>query len=411
MLIIEIVKVALSSLRTNKLRSFLTVLGIVVGIFSIISISTVIAMLQTSIEEGVSMLGKNTFQIQKWPAVSTGNVNWAKIRNRKNITIEDYYRLKENLGNQASVGAEDWQGGKLVKYFNKQTNPNIQTCGVTPEALPNNEWDIASGRAINERDLRSYSRVIVIGEDVKNTLFGEFVDPIGKEVTIDGNRWKIIGVLDNEEGGIFGNNQGNYAFMPITSYQVVYGSKYRSLNLTVSVYNQEDYLDIIERADGFMRTIRKVPPGEERDFDIFSNESILEKINEITAGVKIGAYVIGLIALLAAGVGIMNIMLVSVTERTKEIGIRKAIGAKRINILIQFISEAITLCLFGGMLGIVSGIIVGNIAGSLLKATTVIPMDWVMIGVMLCVFIGILFGTYPAYKAANLDPIEALRYE
>lgn len=411
MLILEIIKVALNSLRVNKLRSSLTVLGIVVGIFSIISISTVIAMLQTSIEEGVSALGKNTFQIQKWPAVGNGTQNWAAIRNRKNITLDNYYVLKDKIGGTASVGAEDWQGGKLVKRNNKQTNPNVSMCGLTPEAFPNNDWFVTIGRVVNQRDIESASRVVVIGEDIKTALFEPYEDPLGKEVYIDGNKLKVIGVLNNRDKGIFGRNEGNYAFVPITFTQSHYGDQNRSLNLTVAVYDGNNYDDVQIQAEGIMRTLRKVPPGEERDFDIFSNKSVLTQINEMTEGVKLGAYVIGLIALLAAGVGIMNIMLVSVTERTKEIGIRKAIGAKKLNILLQFISEAIVLCLFGGMVGIILGVGVGNFAGSLLQATTVIPMDWVMVGVFLCVLIGVIFGTYPAVKASNLDPIDALRYE
>ena len=411
MLIFEVFKVALNSLKVNKLRSSLTVLGIIVGIFSIISISTVIAMLQTSIEEGVSALGKNTFQIQKWPAVGNGTQNWAAIRNRKNITLDNYYVLKDKLGIVASIGAEDWQGGKLMKRNNKQTNPNISLCGLTPEAFPNNDWIVTAGRVINNRDMESNARVVVIGTDIKDALFEPFEDPIGGEIYVDGFKLRVIGVLDNRDQGVFGRNQGSYAFIPITFTLAHYGDNNRSLNLTVAVYDKDDYQDTQIQAEGIMRTLRKVAPGEDRDFDIFSNESVLTQINQMTEGVKLGAYVIGLIALLAAGVGIMNIMLVSVTERTKEIGIRKAIGAKKFNILIQFISEAIVLCLFGGFIGIVLGIGVGNFAGSLLQATTVIPMDWVLVGVLLCVMIGVIFGTYPAVKASNLDPIEALRYE
>jgi putative ABC transport system permease protein len=160
-----------------------------------------------------------------------------------------------------------------------------------------------------------------------------------------------------------------------------------------------------------MRKIRKVPPGEENDFYIFSNESMITQVNDITSGIKIGALVVSIIALLAAGVGIMNIMLVSVTERTKEIGIRKVVGAKKHHILTQFLFEAVMLCIIGGIIGIVLGVGIGNLAGSYLNAQAAIPYDWVAIGISICVFVGVLFGTYPAYKAANLDPIEALRYE
>jgi putative ABC transport system permease protein len=233
---------------------------------------------------------------------------------------------------------------------------------------------------------------------------------VGQEITVDSKKLKVIGVLESQ-GDFFGQSQDNFTIMPLTTFQSIYGKRSRSINITVMSHDKESYNELIEIAEGYFRTIRKVPPAEESDFSIFSNESVLSQFNDITTGVRIGSIVVAAIALLAAGVGIMNIMLVSVTERTKEIGIRKAIGAKKSNILFQFIFEAITLCLLGGIAGILFGVIAGNLAGSFLNASAVIPMDWVIIGVLLCVVIGVTFGTYPAYKAANLDPIESLRYE
>ena len=411
MKLFQVVVVALSSLRANKLRSALTILGIVVGIFSIIAVSTVIAMLQTSIEEGVSALGKNTFQLQKWPSVQTGSAEErAMIRNRRDITLEEYSRLKDKLQNDAKmVGGELWRFGRRVKYENKETNPNVHLSGCTPEAFPNNSWNVEDGREFNQREVDGYERIIVLGRDVANSLF-EFVDPIGEEVWVDGHKLKIIGVLE-KQGAFFGNSQDNFVIIPVTTFQAFYGARRNSVNITIQAYERDSYEDLIETTEGFFRTIRKVPAGEQNDFEVRSNEQVLKQINEITAGVRIGAFVIAAIALLAAGVGIMNIMLVSVTERTKEIGIRKSIGAKRRNILVQFLVEAITLCIFGGIIGIILGVATGNLAGSFLNASAVLPMDWIVIGVGLCVLIGVLFGTYPAYKASNLDPIEALRYE
>jgi putative ABC transport system permease protein len=407
---IEIIKVALNSLKANKLRSILTIVGIIVGIFSIIAISTIIEMLQTSIEKGVSQLGQNTFQIQKWPAVQTGGrAERMKYRNRPDITLEEYYRLKEKLTEAKYVGAEQWQFGKQLKAGNLETNPNVPVAGVTPEAFPNNKWEIESGRAINERDVRRYEHYIVLGPDVAKRLFPN-TDPIDQYVKVDGHKLRVIGVLESQ-GDVFGQSQDNFAIMPITTFQSFYGKRSRSVNITVMSHDKESYNRLIELAEGYFRLIRKVPPGEDSDFEIWSNEQVLSQINDITSGVRIGSIVVAAIALLAAGVGIMNIMLVSVTERTREIGIRKAIGAKKVNILTQFIFEAVTLSLLGGIVGIVLGIIVGNFAGSFLDAAAVIPVDWVFIGVFLCVLIGVGFGTYPAYKAANLDPIEALRYE
>ena len=411
MQIFEVIKIALNSLRINKLRSALTILGIIVGIFSIISISTIITMLQTSIEEGVSALGKNTFQLQKWPSIRTGTAEERTlIRNRRDMTLEEYYKLRDKLEGEAKhVGGEFWQFGRRVKFGNKETNPNVNLCGCTPEAFATNNWTVDEGREFNERESRSGAKFIILGKDVSTVLFVN-VDPIGQEVKIDGRKYTVIGLLE-KQGDFFGQSQDNFAVIPIKTFKSYYGDRHRSINITVQAFERDSYQDIIEVTEGYFRTIRKVPAGKPNDFEIRSNENTLKIINEMTAGVRIGAFVIAGIALLAAGVGIMNIMLVSVTERTREIGIRKAIGAKRKNVLTQFLTEAITLSLLGGLIGIVLGVIVGNVAGSFLNATAVLPLDWILIGVSLCVFIGVLFGTYPAYKAANLDPIEALRYE
>jgi len=412
MSISEIFNISITSLRTNKLRSSLTILGIVVGIFSIIAMSTVIEMLQASIESGVSALGKNTFQIQKWPAFQTHNPQEdAEVRNRRNLTMEEFFRLREKLDGKAkSVGAELWRFGKLVKFGNKETNPNVNLSGCTPEAFENNNWNVELGRAFNWNEVNSASNYIILGKDISNVLFKDR-DPINEEVKIDSKKFRVIGVLESV-GAFFGQSQDNFVLIPISTFQTYYGSDRRnSVNITVMTFSKDDYKSLMELSEGYFRTIRKVPPGKPNDFDSRTNEEVLKQINQITSGVKIGAYVVAAIALLAAGIGIMNIMLVSVTERTKEIGIRKSIGAKKKNILFQFLFESTTLCLFGGFWGIILGLIVGIFLGSLLNAKVIIPFDWVAIGVSLCVIIGVGFGTYPAYKASNLDPIEALRYE
>jgi putative ABC transport system permease protein len=402
--------IAIQSLRTNKLRTALTILGVVVGIFSIIVIMTIITMLQTSIESGVSQLNQNTFQIQKFPAVQTGGPGSRdKFRNRKDITLEDYNRLAGMLTKAKHIGAELWQWGQVVKFGNKETNPNIPVAGITASALKTNNWNIETGREIRESDILNSNDVLLIGQDIVDKIFPN-LDPIGKTVRVGGRPLRVIGVLEKQPQ-LFGNSRDSYALMPITTFQSMYGKRNRSLNITVMSYDKGSYNETIEMATGYMRNIRKVPAGEENDFDIFSNESIMGQINDMTAGIKIGALVVSLIALLAAGVGIMNIMLVSVTERTREIGIRKALGARRSYILMQFLIESVVLCIIGGIIGIIIGVLIGNLAGSQMNAQTAIPFDWVLIGLTLCVFVGIGFGTYPAYKASNLDPIEALRYE
>lgn len=399
--------ISVQSLKNNKLRTGLTILGVVVGIFSIIVIMTIITMLQKSIEEGLSQLSKYTFQIQKNDPIFGGGPRFRD--SRPDIKIEEAYRLKELLTNARYVGVEQLQTGVVVKYGNKETNPNIQVAGITVDAMRTNNWNVETGREIRETDVQYSANVCLIGKDIVDKLFPN-IDPIGQTIRVDGRPLKVIGVIEAQPA-LFGQSRDNYIVLPITTWQSMYGKYGRSVNITVMAYGKEDYDEVIEAAIGYMRKIRKLSPGEPDNFYIYSNESIISQVNDITGPIKIGALVVSIIALIAAGVGIMNIMLVSVTERTREIGIRKALGARKTWILTQFLIEAVLLCFIGGIIGILLGVGIGNFAGSFLNAQTAIPVDWVIIGITLCVLIGVIFGTYPAYKAANLDPIEALRYE
>jgi putative ABC transport system permease protein len=406
----EVISIAFGAIRSNKLRTMLTILGVVVGIFSIIVIMTIITMLQDSIESGFSQLNKNTFQIQKYPAMmGHGPGMMDKYRNRPDLTLEEFYRLTVMLTQAQYIGAEQWQFGKQVTFGNKETNPNIMIAGITTGAMKTNNWNVKEGRDLRESDIKYADDVCILGQEVVDKLFTN-INPIGQMIRVDGKPLQVIGMLE-QQPSLFGISRDSYIVMPITTFQQKYGKYNNSINITVMSYSKLDYNNVIDAATGYMRTIRKVPPGEDENFYVFSNESLITQVNDITSGVKIGALVVSIIALLAAGVGIMNIMLVSVTERTREIGIRKAIGARKGNILTQFLIEAVSLCLIGGIIGIFLGVGIGNIAGSFLNAKAAIPFDWVIIGLSLCVFVGVIFGTYPAYKAANLDPIEALRYE
>ncbi len=408
--LLEIISQSFLTIKENKLRTLLTILGIVVGIFSIIVIMTIITMLQSTIDNGISFLSKNSFQIQKFPAIITGGPSaFDKYRNRKDITLDDFYKLESLLKQAKYIGADKARGGVIVKYGNKETNPNIYLSGVTEGVMRTANLSIQDGREITATDVQYSSDICILGPDIVDKLFLG-INPVGQTVTVNGKPLRVIGVFE-KRAQFFGQSFDNYLVVPITTFHSMFGGKNSDVDITVMSYSDEDYDDLIESAIGYMRTIRKVPPGKDNDFEIMSNESIIGQINDITGGVKIGAAVVSIIALLAAGVGIMNIMLVSVTERTREIGIRKAVGANKKNILLQFLVEAITLCVIGGIFGILLGVGVGNLVGSFLNAVSVIPYDWVVIGLVICVFVGIVFGTYPAYKAANLDPIEALRYE
>lgn len=411
----EIIKHSFYSLKANKLRASLTILGIVVGIFSIIAIMTIVTIMQSSIESGLTQLGTNTFQIQKLPAFRSGDPKErARYAKRRNITYEEFLRFSDLMKDAKFVAAERWKFGQTAKFLNRETNPNISVGGITPEAMYTNNWSIQSGRAINSLDLNYSTDVAIIGIDIVNKLFPN-IDPVGQQFSISGKKFEIIGILE-KQGSVFGQSRDNIILIPLTTFNKYFGSVdpfgwSGSINITVMAESKEKYDETIDKAIGYFRVIRKLNPGDENDFEIFSNESLIEQVNEVTKGVKIGVFAVAAIALIAAGIGIMNIMLVSVTERTKEIGIRKSIGATKKDILLQFLVEAIILCLTGGLIGIILGITAGNIAASFIGGTFTIPVFWISFGIFLCILVGILFGTYPAYKAANLDPIEALRYE
>jgi putative ABC transport system permease protein len=402
---------AFISIRSNKLRASLTLLGIVIGVFSIIGVMTLLDALQKGIDSGLSQLGTNTFQVQKMPALHIGGPgSFRKYRMRKDITMEQGFRLKELATIPKYVGLEDWTSGKIVKYEEYQTNPNISVSGVTTEFLLANSYQLGDGRFFTEQDILTDRKIAVLGMEVVDKIFPN-INPIGKDIIMDGNKFEVIGVLA-ARGESLGQSLDNIVLMPIRTMDKIYGARrHRSINITVTAPSKELYDETLEQIIGLMRTVRKVPPGEENDFEIFSNESLVKEANSFTIYFKYGAGVISFISLIAAGIGIMNIMLVTVTERTKEIGIRMAIGAKRNNILTQFLFEAIILCELGGIVGIILGVGAGNLLGTVLNTPISIPYDWVAIGLLVCSGIGILFGTYPAYKAAKLNPIDALRYE
>ncbi len=400
---------ALTAVRTNKLRLILTLLGIAVGVFSIILVMTAMGVLQNSIESGLSQLGANTFQVQKYPIfMGGGPMERFKYRNRKDITYDQGLSVKEKATMAKYVGLESWVGAKIVKYKNIETNPNVGVAGEDPSGFPTNNWIVKDGRALLPQDLELSRKVIVLGDAVVKKLFLKG-DPIGEEIKIDGDNYTVVGVIE-PQGSSMGGNSDNFVAMPITTFMLGYG-KLRSINIMVQANDRETFEDAMEQVRGILRMERKVEPGRADDFEIFSNDSVIKQFNDFTKYVKIGVGFISFIALLAAGVGIMNIMLVSVTERTREIGIRKAIGARKNNVLVQFLIEAVVLCEFGGLIGIVLGVLGGNIVALLMSVPAIIPYDWVVIGLVVCSIVGIVFGTYPAWKAANLDPIESLRYE
>ena len=406
----EAMQMALSAIRSSKLRSLLTLLGIAVGVFSIISVMTAVGVLKNSIEEGMTSLGANTFQIQKFPAFQTGPEDRRRFRNRKDITLEQAMEVHEKATLAQAVGIEIWEFGKTMVWRGTKTNPNVQIAGENVEGLATNDWVVDAGRPLSNTDLEMARPVILLGSALVEKIFPPSISPVGETVRVDGEVYQVIGVFA-KKGGALGGNQDNFGAIPITTYMEKYGKNNHSVNIMVKAASHEVVDDAIEQSRSILRTARKLAPGAEDDFAYFSNDSLIKQFNDFTLYLRMGVLLVSSIALLAAGVGIMNIMLVSVTERTREIGIRKAIGAQRRDILTQFMIEAILLCELGGVVGIVLGILGGNVVGLLLKVPAIIPWDWATIGLVSCSIVGLVFGVYPAWKAATLDPIEALRYE
>jgi putative ABC transport system permease protein len=407
----ESVVMAFAAIRASKLRSLLTLLGVVVGVFSIISVMTALGVLRNSIEEGITQLGANTFQIQKYPAGMQGGHNARrKFRNRRDITYEQALAVRKNATLAAAVGIEVYRFGRTVVWGGNKTNPNVLLFGENVDGLSTNDWSVATGRGISDRDVNTAASVIVLGKAVREKVFPPYANPIGERVRLEGQIFTVIGIFA-KKGAALGGSSDNFAVIPITTYFQRFGKTGRSVNIMVKARNSEVLEEAIEQSRMILRTARKVEPGADDDFAWFSNDSLVKEFNEFTFMFRLGVLVVSSIALLAAGVGIMNIMLVSVTERTREIGIRKAVGAQRKVVLSQFIVEAIILSQIGGIFGVILGIIGGNVVGLLLEVPAVIPWDWALIGIGVCSLVGLTFGVYPAWKAATLDPIEALRYE
>ena len=407
------IKMALSSLGANKLRSALTMLGITIGVFSVISVMTAVGALQYSIENGISFLGSNIFQFGKYPAnISASGDVQEKFRNRHNITYQQalhYYRLMEGEAREICLKSFGYEVKGQAVYNGAKTTPSLLIVGTNRSFLTANAYTLGYGRNLTDEDVDLSRRVIVVGKMVEKRLFPHET-PIGKVVRVSGHTYTIIGVLA-EKGTAFGQSQDDLCIMPITRFFEDFGSAKRTVNIATQAPSTETYNATFDKAVGAMRIARGLRADQENDFEIYSNDSLKSAFVSVAGVVRVGAFVISFIALVAAGIGIMNIMLVSVTERTKEIGVRKSIGARSKDILRQFLTEAVFISEAGGVLGIIFGVVFGDFIAYWLKVDLIFPYGWALAGLIVCSVIGIGFGLYPAYRAASLDPIEALRYE
>ncbi len=406
----DLLALATGSLSSNKLRSGLTIFGITIGVFSVVGVMTALSAVGQSIDRGLSFLGANVFEISKYPAVMI-NDGWWNYRNRPDLTLRESFRFKEmmedELGVRVSTTISD--GGARARYGDKQTARNKRVVGTDENFLYTANYDIESGRNLTPDDVLFNRSVAVIGQEIRQKLF-PFEDPLGKEFILNGYRYRIVGVLQ-ERGQIFGNSMDNLALIPVTRFMHTNYNRWRSMSIAVQAPGAEAFDETKDAAIGYMRLARQLEPEQPNNFEIYSNDSLRSAFAKIARIVGTAGLLISAIALVTAGVGIMNIMLVSVTERTREIGVRKSLGARSRDVLTQFLIESVFLSEVGALLGIGVGVIAGNIAARFLNVSMIFPWFWAVTAVVVCSVIGIGFGLYPAWKAARLSPVDALRYE
>jgi len=405
-------KISFQSIRANLLRTILTVFIIAFGIMALVGILTAVDSLKASISSSFTNMGANTFSIRNrsW-FVAHDSRGERRSRRNEPIRYREVQRFSEEYKFPAIVSVSTWASGSAtVKYKSKKTDPNISVIGTDENYIYNAGYEIQYGRNFSLQEIQMNRNVVIIGSGLASNVFEKGEEPLDKIITIGGGKYKVIGVL-KEKGAGLGGGGDRISILPITNVRQYFSRP--NMTYTISVLpNDAKLLDIaLGEAEGIFRIIRKLDIRDVNNFDIQKSDSLANLLIENIKYVTIAATIIGIITLAGAAVGLMNIMLVSVTERTREIGIRKAIGAKASIIKQQFLFEAILIGQFGGLFGILLGILIGNVVTLLTKGAFIVPWVWIIGGVILCFFVGLVSGYFPAVKASRLDPIIALRYE
>ena len=404
---VEAIRIALMSLWANKLRSVLTLLGVVIGVAAVIAVVTFVNGINGYVAEKIFRLGADVFIVSKTDPVIRNQEQFLEQIKRKDLTYDDYRALLENCSHCSSVGASLGTRGK-VKYAN-QSGEDVSIRGITPSMGIINDIEIDTGRFLNDTDLNTDSPVVVVGTDIQDNVMGG-ADPLGKEIMIDGRSYTVVGV-GKKQGKTLGQSQDNYVLLPLTTFMHQYGS-HRTLVLFGKANGVGAQLDAaIDEVRVILRARRHDLPGKPDTFAAQTNESFLSIWQGLSGTFFYAMIGIAAISLVVGGIVIMNIMLVSVTERTREIGVRKALGAKRLDVLRQFLIESATLAIVGGAIGVISGTVFAKLVTALIGMPSRIELWSVMAGLLVSASVGVFFGVYPAKRAAQLDPIVALRSE
>jgi putative ABC transport system permease protein len=409
----ENIKEGLRSIQSNLLRTILTAMIIAIGITALVGTLTAVDAIQASVNSNLSSLGANTFDIkgpQMWRRQRRGEVE----RNYPPIKYEQAIDYKERFGESTSAITTVYTqvtGIAEVKYLSKKTNPNIRITGGDDNYLAVKAYNLEKGRNFSKNELDNAVSVIILGNEVASTLF-EKENPIDKVVTALGTHYKVIGVLEKSGSFMGGGGADRMILIPVQNARVLAAGRTLTFDITTSIKNTNDATTAMGEATGLMRLVRHDLPGKPESFEITRSDSLSASLDGIAGNLRVGGLIVGIITLLGSAIGLMNIMMVSVTERTREIGIRKALGATPLRIRQQFLIEAIVICFLGGLIGIILGIASGNLAAVALQAGKfTVPWAWMILGLIVCVIVGLASGYYPARQASRLDPIESLRFE